>query len=433
LTAIGAQELARAVLNHPAGVGGEEVKNIAILGAGTAGTTMASKLAKVLSPKDWQITVIDRDNVHVYQPGLLFVPFGVYREEDLYRPRDVLLPSGAELRLDKVERIEADSNRVVFEGGDVIDYDILIVSTGTRIVPSETEGLAGAGWHESAFDFYTPEGAVGLAKKLDSFEGGRLVVNIVDMPIKCPVAPLEFAFLADWYLTERGIRDKVELVYATPLDGAFTKPKASAMLGHLLEERGVKVEAEFALSKVDGEKRVMESYDGRQLDYDVLVSVPLHSGQALVAKSGLGDEMGFVPTNKHTLQSNAHENIFVIGDATDLPASKAGSVAHFQSDVLFENIRDYIEGRELSASFDGHSNCFIETGYGKAMLIDFNYETEPLPGRFPLPGIGPFTLLEESHVNHWGKLAFKWAYWNFLVKGNEIPLDHRMAMAGKWS
>jgi len=409
------------------------VKHVVILGAGTAGTTMASRLSRVLPSQDWTITVFDRDNIHVYQPGLLFVPFGVYRESDLYRPRRVLLPPGVQLRLEPVERIEPEHNRLVLGNGDLIPYDILIVATGTSIVPEQTEGLTGAGWYDTTFDFYTPAGAVALAAALERFDGGRLVVNIVDMPIKCPVAPLEFAFLADWYFTERGIRDKVDLVYVTPLDSAFTKPRAAALLGHMLHDRNIRVEAEFALAGVDGERRVIRAWDDRSMDYDLLVTVPLHSGTDLIRTSGLGDEMGFVPTDRHTLQSKAHTNIFVIGDATDLPSSKAGSVAHFQSDVLTENIRRFIDDRPLDPGFDGHANCFIETGYGKAMLIDFNYDTEPLPGRYPLPGVGPFTLLEESHVNHWGKLAFKWAYWNLLVKGEEIPLDHRMPMAGKWS
>ena len=259
-----------------------------------------------------------------------------------------------------------------------------------------------------------------------------MVLNVVDNPIKCPVAPLEFLFLADAFFTERGMRDRVEIVYATPLDGAFTKPRASAMLGGLLEQRNIQVVPDFALEKVDGEKRVLTAYDGREERYDLLVSIPLHFGSDIIKKSGLGDDLGFVPTHKHTLQSDAHPEIFSIGDATNLPASKAGAVAHFQSEVLTDNILRYLEGRPLAADFDGHANCFIETGFGKAMLIDFNYETEPLPGRFPLPGIGPFTLLEESQVNHWGKLAFKWIYWNKLLPGDDLPLDHRMLMAGKW-
>lgn len=409
------------------------MKHLAIVGAGTAGTMMANRLAARLPEREWTITVIDKDLTHIYQPGLLFLPFGDYDERDLVRDRKMFLPANATLRLDAIERIDAEQRRIQFKGGDALTYDVLILSTGSRVVPDATEGLTGRGWYEDAFDFYTLEGAKHLRDRLARWEGGRLVLNVVDMPIKCPVAPLEFLFLADAYFTKTGRRDQVELVYATPLDGAFTKPRASAMLGHLLEDKGIKVEPSFALESVDGAAKTLKAYDEREVAYDLLVSVPLHKGSTIVEASGLGDDMAFVPTDKHTLQSKAYENIFVIGDATDLPASKAGSVAHFQSEVLTENVVAYVEGRPLPESFDGHSNCFIETGHDKAMLIDFNYETEPLPGRFPLPGVGPFTLLEESKINHWGKLGFKWVYWNMLVRGMDLPMDHRMLMHGKWS
>jgi sulfide:quinone oxidoreductase len=257
------------------------------------------------------------------------------------------------------------------------------------------------------------------------------VLNVAEMPIKCPVAPLEFLFLADAYFTQKGMRDKVEIVYATPLEGAFTKPRASAALGGMLGERNIEVLGDFALSEVDGAKRTIKSYDGREARYDLLVTIPLHAGNAGLEGSGLTDGGGWVRTHKHTLQSLARPEVFALGDCTDLPSSKAGAVAHFQADVLLENVRRFVEGRALSEGFDGHANCFIESGDGKAMLLDFNYDTEPLPGRFPLPGIGPFTLLEESEVNHWGKRAFRWIYWNVLLRGKELPLDHRMLMAGK--
>jgi sulfide:quinone oxidoreductase len=316
--------------------------------------------------------------------------------------------------------------------GTTLDYTLLVIATGTRVVPEATEGLTGPGWRTSASDFYTVEGADALARALSRFESGRVVIDIVEMPIKCPVAPLEFAFLADAYFTKRGIRDRVELVYATPLDGAFTKPVASAKLGHLLEQKGISVEASFSVQSVDTGQKVMTSYDGRQVPYDLLVSIPQHQGSELIVRSGLGDDLGFVPTDPHTLQAKRHANVFAIGDATDLPTSKAGSVAHFQSEVLTENLLAAIAGQPPPARFDGHANCFIETGHDKAMLIDFNYVTEPLPGRFPLPGVGPFTLLEESAVNHWGKLGFRWVYWNMLIKGAELPIGHAMSTAGKW-
>ncbi|MFO0606201.1 MAG: FAD/NAD(P)-binding oxidoreductase [Polyangiales bacterium] len=408
------------------------MKRIVILGAGTGGTMMANRLVRALGD-DWRVTVIDRDDVHVYQPGLLFLPFGAYRREETTRPRRALLDPRVELRLAEIDRVAPDEKSVTLAGGEKLSYEVLIVATGSRVLPEETQGLTGEGWRESAFDFYTLDGATALRRKLEGWKGGRLVLNVVEMPIKCPVAPLEFLFLADAFFTERGMRDKVEIVYATPLEGAFTKPRASAALGDMLGRRNIRVVGDFAASEVDGARRVLKSYDGRETDYDLLVTVPLHGGAEVIRKSGMGDAGGWLPTDKHTLQSTAFPHVFGIGDATNLPSSKAGAVAHFQSEVLIDNVLRYLDGDALAPAFDGHANCFIETGFGKAMLIDFNYTTEPLPGRFPLPGVGPFTLLEESEANHWGKLAFKWIYWNVLLAGKDIPLDHRMLMAGKWS
>jgi sulfide:quinone oxidoreductase len=409
------------------------MKRIVILGAGTGGTMMANKLVRALPEEAWRITVIDRDELHVYQPGLLFLPFGQYKPEEIVRRRKLLLDPRVELRLGEIERLEPQSNAVFLSGGVRVDYDILLCATGSRILPELTPGLTDHGWKDTAFDFYTLEGALALRDKLDRFPGGRLVVNIAEMPIKCPVAPLEFLFLAEAFFTERGMRDKVDIVFTTPLEGAFTKPKASAAFGDMLTRRRIEVIGDFALSEVDGSRKVMKSFDGRETSYDLLVTIPVHGGAEVIAKSGMGDASGWLPVDKHTLQNPAFPNVFALGDATNLPASKAGAVAHFQSEVLHENVLRFIGGRELLPTFDGHANCFIETGYGKAMLIDFNYETEPLPGRFPLPGIGPFTLLEESATNHWGKLAFKWVYWNVLLEGKELPLDHRMLLAGKWA
>ena len=407
------------------------MKRILILGGGTAGTMMANRLARALP--EWRVTVVDRDDAHIYQPGLLFLPFDAYRPEDLVKPRRQLLDRAVELHLAEIDRIAPDEKRVYLRDGVTYDYEILVVATGSRILPEQTEGLTGVGWKQDAFDFYTLEGALALRNRLARFDGGKVVINIVDLPIKCPVAPLEFLFLADAYFAKRGLRDKVAISFATPLDGAFTKPRASALLGDTLRQRGIELVTDFNLAEVDGARRVMKGYDGQEVGYDLLVTVPLHGGAEAITRSQMGDAGGWLPTHKHTLQSTQFANVFALGDATDLPASKAGAVAHFQSEVLFANLLRYIEGRELAPDFDGHANCFIETGYGKAMLIDFNYETEPLPGRFPLPGVGPFTLLEESAVNHWGKLAFKWVYWNVLLAGKELPLDHRMLTAGKWS
>ncbi len=410
------------------------MKKLLILGAGTAGTMLAAKMRRNLEPDEWEITVVDQDDRHIYQPGLLFIPFSIYRTRDVIKPRSRYIPRGVEFVISEIDAIVPEENKVRLAGGAELAYDFLVIATGSRIVPEETEGLTDEGWQESAFDFYTLDGASKLEGALESWEGGRLVLDVVEMPIKCPIAPIEFVCLADWYLTEKGVRDKTEIVYATPLDGAFTRPRASAMLGDILEKKNIKVEPNFSAGSVDGEKGILRSWDEREVPYDLLVSIPTHMGSETIERSGLGDELSFIPTDKGTLQAEGFENVFVIGDATDLPSSKAGSVAHFQGEVLEENLLRAIQGRPLLDEFDGHANCFIETGFGKAVLIDFNYDVEPLPGMYPVPGIGPLSLLGESEMNHWGKMAFRWIYWNMLLKGAEIPgVESRMSMAGKWS
>jgi len=407
------------------------MKRIVILGAGTGGTIMANLLRKRLDPAFWAITVVDRDNEHYYQPGFLFIPFGFYKKEDIVKPRARFLPKTVEFIVAEVDRINPASNDVVFADGSTLGYDILIVATGAYIVPSETPGMLD-GWRDTIFDFYTPDGAAALADKLKAFPGGRLVIHVNETPIKCPVAPLEFAFFCDWCLRRHHRRDNIELVYVTPLDGAFTKPVASKALGALLDEKKVGMVTDFNAERIDAEARKIIGYDGREVPYDLLVTVPTNMGSEMIERSGMGDELRFLPTDPHTLRSKKYENVFGIGDATDAPTSKAGSVAHFQAEILAENVHRAIEGKPLKPDFDGHSNCFVESGKGKAILIDFNYETEPLPGRFPFPVLGPMPLLKPSRINHWGKLAFRWIYWNMLLPGRPIPfVPSRMKMAGK--
>lgn len=413
------------------------MQRVVILGAGTAGTIMANRLhrsfARQIDAGSMKVTIVDNDPAHLYQPGLLFLPFGQYNPEDLKRPRRDRIARGVEYIDASVDRVESGTNRVYLEGHDPLTYDVLIVATGTRIAPEETEGLTGAGWREKMFDFYSLEGAMSLRDALAKWEGGRLVIDIVDMPIKCPVAPLEFVFLADEFFTKRGIREKVDITYVTPLDGAFTKATCSKELTHLLDEKRVNLVTEFSAGSVDGEAGMLSSWDERQVPFDLLVAVPLHLGAEFVSRSpGLGDDAGFVRTDSRTLQSKAANNIFAIGDATDVPASKAGSVAHFEAEVLEENIKRFLRGESLEPGFDGHANCFIETGFDKALLIDFNYDVEPLPGKFPVPKVGPLPLLKESRLNHLGKLAFRWVYWNVLLPGYDIPgVGPRMSMHGK--
>ena len=405
------------------------MKKLLILGAGTAGTMIANKLSHVLGRDEWKITIIDQEETHYYQPGFLFIPFGIYGENDVIKPKRDYIPQGVEMIVSEIELIEPEENRVrIAKDGRILHYDYLIIATGTHPRPEETPGLAESEWRHTIHDFYTYEGAVALAKYLRTWQGGKLVVSIMELPYKCPVAPLEFIFLADWYFHQRNMRDKVELTLVTPLPGAFTKPRAAALLGNILEEKNIHIVNEFY-----PERKLLISYDEVEVPYDLLITVPVNMGADVIGRSGLGDELNHVPVDKHTFLSTEYDNIFALGDAAALPTSKAGSVAHFAAEVFVENFLRYIEGQEMLVEFDGHANCFIESGFGKGILIDFNYDVEPLPGKFPLPGIGPFSLLQESEMNHWGKVMFRWMYWNILLKGKEMPITAQMSMAGKWS
>ncbi|RUA06306.1 MAG: NAD(P)/FAD-dependent oxidoreductase [Flavobacteriia bacterium] len=407
------------------------MKKLLILGAGTAGTMMLNKLYNELDREEWEITIVDQFKTHYYQPGFLFIPFGIYKKQDVIKPKYDFFPPGANVIFNAIDKIDGKENKVYLEGGKVLNYDFLIIATGTQTRPGETEGLKDKLWYKDIFDFYTVEGALALHQRFKDFEGGDLVMCIPEVPYKCPVAPLEFVFLADAYFTEKGIRDKVNIKFVTLMSGVFTKPVATKVLGGIMDEKNIEVIPDFYLSHVDNDKKKIVSYDDREVSFDILTIVPVNMGSDMVARSGMGDDMNYVKTDKYTLQSEQFENIFVIGDAANLPTSKAGSVAHFAGEILFENILSAMEGRPLQAKFDGHANCYIETGFGKGALIDFNYDTEPLPGTFPLPGIGPFGLLKNTKMNHYGKVLFRWIYWHILLKGKELPIEADMSMAGK--
>ena len=407
-------------------------KRVAIVGGGTGGTMVANRLRRRLG-NDVEIVVIDRDDEHVYQPGLLFVPFGLEEPRRIVRSRAGQLHERIELRLGEVDGVEAEASELRLAGGGSVEYDVLVIASGASLLHAETEGLLGPGWHETVQAFYSLSDALALRESLSRFGGGRLVVNLIDMPIKCPVAPLEFCFLADWFLRERGLREATEIVYATPLDAAFTKPVAAEHLAGMLASKGIRIEPEFATGLVDGAEGRLVSWDEREIGFDLLVTVPLHGGAPFVTRSpGLGDDLGFVAVDIHTLQAEAAPNVFAIGDAASLPTSKAGSSTHFEAETLCSNVERSLAGEEPRGSYDGHVNCFIESGFHRALLIDFDYEHEPLPGRFPRARLGPLPLLRESRINHLGKLAFQPLYWHMLLPGREIPgIGDQFTLAGK--
>jgi sulfide:quinone oxidoreductase len=348
------------------------------------------------------------------------------------KPKRDFIPKGVNFVLDEVVHVDADKKVVQAKNGKY-DYDYLVIATGCHIAPEEVEGLEE--WKpdpkSNVHTFFTVESAVALYKKMKYFNSGRLIFNIAEMPHKCPVVPMEFIFMADWFFSVNGVRDNIEIEFVTPNTGIFTKPIATKVLSVAAEEKEIMVTPNFDLTEVNQEAGYIESAQGKKVDFDLLVSTMPNLGADYVDESGLGDGMGYALTDNHTLRAEKGDNIYVVGDATNVPTSKAGSVAHYEAEIAVENILREIDNLEPKSSFDGHSTCFIVSGYDKAYLFDFNYKTEPLPGKYPFPGLGPFELVGESNINYWGKMMFKWVYWNLLLTGEDLPLEPQMNMAGK--
>jgi sulfide:quinone oxidoreductase len=406
---------------------------VVVLGDGVGGLVTANLLAKESRRRGvpLDLKLIGSSPVHTYQPGLLFLPFrkpGYRTLADIQKPTSGFVGGGVEYLTEQVVAIDT-GQRTVTTGRGSYRYDWLVLALGARTRIEEVEGLPEQ-WGVRAHGFYTPGSALRLAEALPAFVGGDLVIDIAEMPIKCPVAPLEFALLADEYLTRRGIRERTRLTVVTPLGGAFTKPVCNRMLSGLLLEKRVRVIPDAPLLSVT--EKDITCPGGKSIPYDLLVAVAPHEGSDLIEEAGLGDGLGFGLTDQHTLKSRVAERVFLVGDNTNVPTSKAGSVAHFQADAVVRNLLREIAGSEAEPLADGHTNCFIESGFGQAVLIDFNYDLEPVPGEFPLPHLGPLSLLRPTRANHLGKLAFKPIYWHLLLPGRHIPLVHaRMSTVGK--
>ena len=408
--------------------------NVLVLGDGIGGIVTANLLLKKAKRRNLslKLKLVGKSPTHTYQPGMLFLPFqkAGYRElSDIQKETARFIAPGIEYVCETILAIDTD-HRTVTTDRQTLTYDWLVLALGCRTHIDAVEGLADQ-WGKTAHGFYTPDSAMRLARALETFDGGDLLIDVAETPIKCPVAPLEFACLADEYLAKRGLRDKTRITLATPLNGAFTKPVCNKALTHILTKKNINVVNNASLASVT--ENSIRCPDGQELGFDLLVVVPPHEGSDLIEDAGMGDGLGFGSTDKRTLKSTVAERVFLVGDNAGIIASKAGSVAHFQADAAVHNILREIAGKDSEQCADGHTNCFIETGYGKAVLIDFNYEVQPVPGRFPLPVIGPMTLLKETRLNHLGKLAFKHIYWNILLPARPMPMvSSQMSTSGKY-
>jgi len=329
------------------------MKHLVILGHGTGGTIIAAKMRQRLAEKDWRITVIDRDWQHHYQPGWLFIPFGIYTAADCVKPKSKFVPPGVTLVLDEITEIDPVKKQVKTRR-DTYAYDWLVVATGARIMPDEVEGMA-EGMGRDIHTFYSQEGAVALYDQLKYFNKGRVVINIAELPFKCPVAPLEFAFMADWFFTKNGVRKNIEIELVTPLSAAFTKPVAAGILGQICEEKNIKVTPNYQIAQVDVANKVIKSYGDQEVPYDLLVAIPPNFGAQIIIDSGMGDPMGYVDTDHHTLKAKNYDYVYVVGDATNVPTSKAGAVAHYEADTIVDNLVREIDGQPPWPNYDGHA------------------------------------------------------------------------------
>ncbi len=370
-------------------------KNIVIVGGGLAGTIVGNGLARQLSRQlrnnEASITVLGTTDQHMYQPGLLYVPFGRMREQDLFRDQRKILNSKVHFHVDPAKKIDAKKNQVVTESGKTFGYDYCVVATGSRLrhdtIPGMTEG---AHW------FYDLEGARKMREALDTFEGGKVVVN-VNAPHKCPVAPLEIVFMLRDYFEEKGISDKCEITYTYPIGRLHALEPVAMWTKPEFDKYGIKYETFFNTKSVDPKKKTITSEEDVTLKYDLLVTIPPHSGAQVVNDSKLGDG-GWVKTEKETLLHTGSKNIFVCGDTTDIPISKAGSTAHFEADTIINNITSLVTEGRMAAKYDGKVFCFVETGTSTGTYVWFNYKTPPNPG-------------PPSQMIHWFKLGYNRLYW----------------------
>jgi sulfide:quinone oxidoreductase len=371
---------------------------VVILGGGVGGTIVANLVAKKSSGSA-HVTVVDTTGIHVYQPGFLYVAVGKEQPSALQRAETSLLRDDVSLVVDRALRVDTVARTVQLESGRTLPYDQLLLATGSRTVMDEVSGA------KDAYDFYTMDGAVRLFEALQRFEGGTIVIGVAGIPYKCPPAPVEFVFLLDDYLRARGIREKSQIKLLSPLNRAFTIEATSKLVQPILAERGIELTGFFNVETVDPVAKTVSSLEGETMDYDLLVLVPPHRGQKVIEDSALGDERGWVPVDKNTLKHTKFENIWAIGDTTNIPISKSGSVAHYEASVAADAIMASVKGEAPPKHiYDGKVMCFLETGQGQATTIQFDYDHPPVS---PTP----------ARRWHWAKALFNKTYWHTVPQG----------------
>ena len=374
---------------------------IVVLGGGVGGTLVANLLDKQFG-HDARVTVVDPTGMHDYQPGYLYVALGQAKGHWLSREERTLLRRDVDLAIENAVRIHPDTGTVQLERGGSLEWDYLVIATGARLVPEMIPGLS-----EGSFEFYSLAGAERLSQELHRFKGGRIQVGVAGIPYKCPPAPVEFTFMVDGFLRDRGLRDASDIELLSPLNRAFTIESASELIQPIMQQRGIGLTTFFNVETVDASAGVVESLEGEKQEYDLLVLVPPHKGAQVVIDSDLGDAGGWLPTDRHTLNVEGNDRIFALGDATNLPISKSGSTAHFEAPVIASRIASLVKGTAPKQNYGGRVMCFLETGDGRATALRFDYEHPPVP---PQPN-------RAWHVAKW---LFNRMYWETVPQGR-IP------------
>ncbi|MHA2250093.1 MAG: NAD(P)/FAD-dependent oxidoreductase [Candidatus Kariarchaeaceae archaeon] len=349
------------------------LQKIVIIGSGTGGTIMANRLHRKLKKKA-EVTIIDPGFKLVYQPGFLFTMFGKDKTKNLIKDARKYIPKQVNAVEDRVTFVDTETRTVITEKSGDFPYDYLVIASGVNLAFDSIDW-----WDDSIHQFYTPEGAEKLHKAIENFEEGQIVVSIADLPYKCPPAPVEAAMLLDDYYRKKNLRDKVKIAYTSPLGRAFSIETTNTRVEPYLKEKDIDLYTFFNTDDVDTEERIIYSMEDDDIEYDMLVMVPPHKGQDFLVESKIASGKGWIPTDRFTLQVKDQERMYAMGDATDIPTSKAGSTAHHEAPVIVQNIADEIDGKEISAKYDGHVQCFFLTEFGKSMFIDFDYENPPKP------------------------------------------------------
>ncbi len=386
------------------------MQRVVIVGSGDGGTFTANLLAHELRREirhgSASVQLVGEHLHHPFQPGNLDVAFKGASPDHYVKDETDLLRKGVEFLQDPAVKIDLKARSVTTKSGKSLPFDHLVIATGAVADPSKIPGLA-----EGSLNFHTgPKDSRRIWESLQTFKGGTIVVAIAGTPHKCPPSPNEAAFMLDDFFRKRGLRDKVKIRFLTPYPRPYPAEKISHVVEPLFQEKGIEVTTFFNIDSVEPAQRKIYSLEGESFDYDLLIAVPPHHGADVIINSGIGDEDGYVPTDRGTMRVKDQSGIYAIGDATNIPVSKSGVVAHLQSVVVAHNIVAEMKGSTDLLEYNGRINCPMEVGAHKAIFVSATYASPPVDQ-------------SPSTVKYYMKRSFAKIYWRALNGSLERMFD----------